>query len=36
MDFSVGTSGTNLVLNTASIVSGAQVSVSSFTITQAA
>lgn len=32
-DFSVGTSGADLNLNTTSIVSGAQVSVSSFTIT---
>jgi len=35
-DFSVGTSGANLNLNTTSIVSGAQVSVSAFTITMAA
>jgi hypothetical protein len=33
VDFSVGTSGADLNLNTTSIVSGAQVSVSSFTIT---
>lgn len=33
VDFSVGTSGADLNLNTVSIVSGAQVSVSSFTIT---
>lgn len=33
VDFSVGTSGSDLNLNTVSIVSGAQVSVSSFTIT---
>lgn len=32
-DFTVGTSGADLNLNTTSIVSGAQVSVSSFTIT---
>lgn len=33
VDFSVGTSGSDLNLNTTSIVSGAQVSVSSFVIT---
>lgn len=33
VDFTVGTSGSDLNLNTTSIVSGAQVSVSSFTIT---
>lgn len=33
IDFSVGTSGSDLNLNTTSIVSGAQVSISSFTIT---
>lgn len=32
-DLSVGTSGTEVVLNTTSIVSGAQVSISSFTVT---
>lgn len=35
-DFSVGTSGANLNLNSVAIQSGAQVSCSSFTITQAA
>jgi len=35
-DFSVGTSGANLNMNTVSIVSGATVSVSAFTVTQAA
>ncbi len=35
MDFEVGTSGANLNLNSVSIVAGARVSVSSFTITQA-
>jgi hypothetical protein len=33
VDFTVGTSGTDLILNTTSIVSGAQVSCSAFTIT---
>lgn len=33
IDFSVGTSSADLVLNTTSIVSGAQVSISGFTIT---
>lgn len=32
-DLSVGTSGTEVILNTVSIVSGAQVSISSFTVT---
>lgn len=32
-DFSVGTSGTEIILNTTSIVAGAQVSISSMTIT---
>lgn len=32
-DLSVGTSGTEVVLNTTSIVTGAQVSISSFTVT---
>jgi hypothetical protein len=36
MDFSVGTSGANLNLNSVAISSGANVSVSSFTVTQAA
>lgn len=36
MDGSVGTSGANLNLNTVSIVAGASVAVSSFTVTQAA
>ena len=36
MDFSVGTSGANLNLNSVAISSGAAVSVSSFTCTQAA
>lgn len=36
LDFSVGTSGANLNLNSVAISSGAAVSVSSFTITQAA
>lgn len=35
-DFSVGTATSNLILNTVSIVSGATVSVSAFTVTQAA
>ncbi len=35
MDFSAGTAGCNLNLNTASIVTGAQVTISSFTVTQA-
>lgn len=35
MDFEVGTSGANLNLNTVAIQSGARVSVTSFTITQA-
>jgi hypothetical protein len=35
-DFSVGTSGANLNLNTVSIVSGASVAVSAFTVTMAA
>lgn len=34
-DFDVGTSGSDINLNTTSIVSGAQVSVTSFTITEA-
>lgn len=36
LDFSVGTSGANLNMNSVAISSGAAVSVSSFTITQAA
>jgi hypothetical protein len=36
MDMSVGTSGANLNLNSVAISSGAQVSVSSLSITQAA
>ena len=36
MDFSVGTSGANLNLNSVAISSGATVSVSSFSVTQAA
>lgn len=36
MDFSVGTSGANLNLNSVAIASGATVSVTAFTITQAA
>lgn len=35
VDFSVGTSGQDLIMNTTSIVAGAQVSISSFTVTAA-